>query len=151
MQTQVLHDCRDGSAHWSNYTLEYNEWGSPVAQQGRERTESPMLDSREEVIPMNREHPAPGKAGNSTVAVTNRRGRTSDLERGSSILSHAAKYLMAEPFHGAQTPRAIHHESLAILYEAGRALYKLERRLPSRELMASWLQTIGYIRAGLGS
>ena len=56
---------------------------------------------------------------------------------------------MSEPFHAKDAPRPVNHEALSILFEAGRKLYKMERRLPSRELMASWLQTIAYLRAGL--
>jgi hypothetical protein len=99
---------------------------------------------------MNPEHLDHLNSGDTPITVTNRRGRKSVIERGSATLSHAAQYLMSEPFHDQNTPRAINHEALAILYEAGRKLYKLERRLPSREIMASWLQTIAYMRAGLG-
>lgn len=98
---------------------------------------------------MNPEHLAPLTPGNSSFTVPNRRGRISVLERGSAKLSHAAQYLMSQPFHDPNTPLEIKHEALAILFEAGRKLYKKERRLPSREIMTSWLSTIAYMRAGL--
>lgn len=95
------------------------------------------------------EHVAPVASCNSSTTIPNRRGRISVLERGSAKLSHAAQYLMSEPFHDQNTCLETKHEALAILFQAGRKLYREERRLPSRELMASWLQTITYMRAGL--
>jgi hypothetical protein len=91
----------------------------------------------------------PLKSDDLPPTVRNRRGRKSLLERGSATLSHAAQYLMSEASQVQETPRPIDPEALAILFEAGRKLYRMERRLPSREIMASWLQTIAYMRAGL--
>jgi hypothetical protein len=101
---------------------------------------------------MNSEHPeqpALLKSGDLPATVRNRRGRKSLLERGSATLSHASQYLMSESSQDREIPRPIDLEALAILFEAGRKLYRMERRLPSREIMASWLQTIAYMRAGL--